>query len=59
MLADGITEVGKITKKPPGCCKEIFSDADNFVVDFPPGADVNTKAMLLGATFLIVRMLFR
>ncbi len=46
-------DLGKITKKWSGILKESFTDADNFGVMFPPGADVNKKAVLLGAVFLI------
>ena len=46
-------EVGKITKKWSGMLKEAFTDADNFGVQFPPGLDVQTKSILLGAVFLI------
>ena len=48
--------VGEIAKKWRGCCSEAFTDTDNFKVDFPQGADVNTKAILLGATMLVVRL---
>ena len=33
--------------------KESFTDADNFGVAFPANIDVNHKAILLGAVFLI------
>jgi len=46
-------EIGKITKKWSGMLKESFTDADNFGVMFPAGIDVNQKAVLLGAVFLI------
>ncbi len=46
-------EVGKITKKWSGFGKEIFTDADNFGVTFPREMTVLTKAILLGAVFLI------
>ena len=46
-------EVGKITKKWSGLLKEAYTDADNFAVQMPPGKDVQTKSVLLGAVFLI------
>jgi len=46
-------ELGKITKKWSGLLKESFTDADNFGLSFPKGLDVNQKAILLGAVFLI------
>lgn len=46
-------DCGKITKKWSGLLKEGFTDADNFGVIFPPELDVNLKALLLGAVFLI------
>jgi len=49
---DGV-ECGKITKKWSGLWKEGFTDADNFGVLFPAEWDVQSKALLLGAVFLI------
>ncbi len=46
-------QVGKITKKWSGLAKEAFTDADNFAIEMPPGKDVETKSVLLGAVFLI------
>ena len=46
-------KVGKISKKWSGLTKEAFTDADNFAVELPPGKDVETKSILLGAVFLI------
>ena len=46
-------KVGKISKKWSGLAKEAFTDADNFAVELPPGKDVETKSILLGAVFLI------
>ncbi len=46
-------ELGAITKKWSGLGKEFFTDADNFGILFPDGVDVNRKAVLLGAVFLI------
>jgi uncharacterized protein YxjI len=49
---DGQT-LGKITKNWSGLLKESFTDADNFGVTFPPDWSSSTKAVLLGAVFLI------
>jgi len=46
-------ELGEIAKNWSGLAKEAFTDADNFSVKFPQGADVGQKAALLGALFLI------
>ena len=51
---DGATKVGKITKQWSGLAREMFTDADYFGVTFPLDLDVNIKAVLLAATFLIV-----
>ena len=50
--ADGM-DVGAIRKKWSGLGKEMFSDADNFGVQWPADLDVSAKAVLLGAVFLI------
>ena len=52
--ADGETPVGQIRKQWTGFVKEAFTDADNFGITFPMDLDVNVKATLLGAVFLIV-----
>ena len=52
--ADGETPVGQIRKQWSGMVKEMFTDADNFGITFPMDLDVNVKATLLGAVFLIV-----
>lgn len=49
---DGV-EYGKITKKWSGLMKESFTDADSFGVIFPEEWEVESKALLLGAVFLI------
>lgn len=46
--------VGKISKQWSGLAREIFTDADFFGITFPMDLDVRMKAVLLGATFLIV-----
>lgn len=49
----GGAEAGKILKNWSGMLKEAFTDADNFSVEFPAGADADRKALLLAALFLI------
>ncbi len=51
-------ETGVILKKWSGLGKEMFTDADNFNITFPPGADLKKKALLLGALFLIDMLYF-
>ncbi|XP_070539282.1 phospholipid scramblase 2-like [Ptychodera flava] len=55
---DGATQVGKISKQWSGLAKEMFTDADNFGITFPMDLDVNIKAVMLGACFLIDFMFF-
>lgn len=50
--------VGKISKQWSGLAREIFTDADFFGITFPMDLDVRIKAVLLGATFLIVSIRF-
>ncbi|CAH1781696.1 unnamed protein product, partial [Owenia fusiformis] len=56
--SDGETPVGQIRKQWTGLVKEMFTDADNFGITFPQDLDVNVKATLLGAVFLIDFMFF-
>ncbi len=51
-------EKGKISKKWSGLGKEMFSDADNFNIEFPANIDLNKKNILLGALFLIDMLYF-
>lgn len=51
-------KVGKISKQWSGLAREIFTDADFFGITFPLDLDVRMKAVLLGATFLIVSNCF-
>ena len=51
---DGETPVGQIRKQWSGIIKEYFTDTDNFGITFPMDLDVNVKATLIGACFLIV-----
>ncbi|XP_030372172.1 phospholipid scramblase 2-like [Scaptodrosophila lebanonensis] len=52
------TKVGKISKQWSGLARELFTDADFFGITFPLDLDARTKAVLLGATFLIDFMFF-
>ena len=52
-LVAGSSAVGAITKEWRGLGTEMFSDADTFAVQFPPGIDTAKKALLLAATFLV------
>jgi len=49
---------GKIVKVWTGLTSELFTDADNFELDFPAKADAATKATLLGAVFLLNQLFF-
>jgi len=51
-------EVGRIAKKWMGCFKETLTDADNFVIDFNDGLCIDTKVLIVAATFLIDMMYF-
>lgn len=55
---DEETYVGRVTKQWSGLGKELFTDADNFGISFPLDLDVNVKATLLGAVFLLVSVTF-
>ncbi len=50
--------VGAIRKSWSGMLREIFTDADQFGVEFPRELDVRTKAVFLGAVFLLDLMHF-
>lgn len=56
--ADESSYVGRVTKQWTGLAKEAFTDADNFGISFPIDLDVNIKAVMLGAVFLIDFMYF-
>eukprot|EP00057_Strongylocentrotus_purpuratus_P010805 XP_011665279.1 PREDICTED: phospholipid scramblase 1-like [Strongylocentrotus purpuratus] len=55
---DERTELGKVSKQWGGLLKEMYTQADNFGVQFPADMDVKTKALLLASTFLIDFMFF-
>ena len=50
----GGVSVGTITKVWRGCGAEAFTDSDNFRLDLDQAVSNEDKALLLGATFLIV-----
>jgi len=50
-------QVGTITKMWKGFCKESFTDADTFVIEFP-NMEINHKVLILGATFMLDFMFF-
>ena len=45
-------EVGSISKTSSNVAKELFTDGDRFVVNFPPDCLPEMKATLLAATIL-------
>jgi uncharacterized protein YxjI len=51
---DGSAKLGSITKQWSGFAREAFTDADDFRINFPMDLDVQIKAVVLGACFLIV-----
>lgn len=57
LTMDG-AQIGKISKQWSGLARELFTDADFFGISFPMDLDVNTKAIMLGACFLIDAMFF-
>ncbi|XP_063076513.1 phospholipid scramblase 1-like [Engraulis encrasicolus] len=50
---DESSTVGRISKQWSGLGNELYTDADNFGVQFPMDMDVKMKATILGACFLI------
>ncbi len=51
-------EVATITKKWLGVCQEAVADIDHFVVDFKAELNVEEKAMVMAAAFLIDLMYY-
>ena len=45
-------EVGDIAKQSANVAKEVLTDADRFLINFPEDCDVEMKAVLIGALFL-------
>ncbi|XP_068200348.1 phospholipid scramblase 1-like [Palaemon carinicauda] len=58
VTAHGSAQIGSITKKWQGYCNESLSEADNFSINFPIDLEIRSKALLLGAMFLIDFMFF-
>jgi uncharacterized protein YxjI len=52
ILQNGM-EVGAIRKQWSGIGKEMFTDTDNFGIEFPDDAGPELRSLLLGAVFLI------
>lgn len=46
------TKVGTITKEPANL-SELVTDADTYIVNFPPNANANDKLLLMGLTLLL------
>lgn len=57
ILSNG-SSVGKISKKWSGLGKEMFTDADTFSIDFGSISEVQHRAVLVGALFLIDTLYF-
>nr|XP_004663655.2 phospholipid scramblase 2-like [Jaculus jaculus] len=55
---DEQTVVGKISKHWSGFVRELLTDTDFFRIQFPLDLEVNMKAVMLGACFLIDFMFF-
>ena len=53
----GGVDVGAITWLWNGCAKQAFTDSDSFGVRFPAGANLQQRALVLGATMLLVSIL--
>eukprot|EP00727_Mastigamoeba_balamuthi_P004966 m51a1_g14468 hypothetical protein (265) ;mRNA; f:672613-673690 len=54
----GDQPLGRITKTWAGAYKELFTDADNFYVEFPTAATGKQRMLLMGALFLIDYLYF-
>ena len=48
------TNVGEISKQWRGFFSEAFTDTDTFKIEFPDSITLETKAILIGATMLVV-----
>ncbi|XP_018596475.1 phospholipid scramblase 2 isoform X2 [Scleropages formosus] len=55
---DEVSKIGKISKQWTGLLREVFTDTDNFGIQFPMDLDVKMKAVMIGACFLIDFMFF-
>jgi uncharacterized protein YxjI len=58
ILNNNGAQIGQIKKQWSGLMQEIFTDADNFGVQFPRNLPPTTKALLLSAVILIDFMYF-
>ncbi|VDL89679.1 unnamed protein product [Schistocephalus solidus] len=54
LTADGNHKIGQVSKQWTGFLQEYLTDADTYAVTFPMDLQVNAKALLMAATFLIV-----
>ena len=52
------TQLGMVQKKWSGLAQELFTDADNFGIEFPSSLSRTSKSLLLAAVFLIDFMYF-
>jgi len=55
---DETNELGVITKMWSGTFKELFTDYDNFFINFPVAANAHERGILMAALFLIDFMFF-
>ena len=55
---DSGMDVGAISKQWMGFFTEALTDRDTFRVNFPANATLETKAILIGATMLVVSWYF-
>lgn len=51
---DGKSTIGNIVKKWTGLAREVATDASIFQIRFPMDLDINMKAVITGASFLMV-----
>ncbi|KAF2068656.1 hypothetical protein CYY_010020 [Polysphondylium violaceum] len=51
-------EIGEMQRQYSGLTKELFTDIDNFFIQFPPNANADQKSLLIGALFLIEILFF-
>uniref|UniRef100_A0A3Q2XWU5 Phospholipid scramblase n=1 Tax=Hippocampus comes TaxID=109280 RepID=A0A3Q2XWU5_HIPCM len=58
LTMDEVSKIGKISKQWTGLLREVFTDSDNFGIQFPMDLDVRMKAVMIGACFLIDFMFF-
>ena len=56
MSLDEEMVIGKISNQWTGFMRERFTNADKFGIQFPFDLDVKIKAVMLGASFLIVSL---